>query len=52
MLGERKRPGHVSARNTETDLSADPDSALLAAAAAGDEKARRAYETLRQMKRE
>ncbi|WP_119274917.1 sigma-70 family RNA polymerase sigma factor [Taklimakanibacter deserti] len=39
MLGERKRPEDVSARNTETDLSADPDSALLAAAAAGDEKA-------------
>lgn len=39
MHGERKRPGDVSARNTETDLSADPDSALLAAAAAGDEKA-------------
>ena len=39
MLGERKRPGDVSARNTENDLSADPDSALLAAAAAGDEKA-------------
>jgi RNA polymerase sigma-70 factor (ECF subfamily) len=39
MHGERKRPGDVSARNTETDLSADPDSALLAAVAAGDEKA-------------
>jgi RNA polymerase sigma-70 factor (ECF subfamily) len=39
MLGEWKRPGDMSARNTETDPSADPDSALLAAAAAGDEKA-------------
>jgi RNA polymerase sigma-70 factor, ECF subfamily len=39
MLGERKRLGDVSARDSETDLSADPDSALLAAAAAGDEKA-------------
>lgn len=39
MLGERKRPEDVSARNTETDLSDDPDSALLAAASAGDERA-------------
>jgi RNA polymerase sigma-70 factor (ECF subfamily) len=39
MLGERKRPGDVSARNTETEPTADPDSALLAAAASGDEKA-------------
>jgi RNA polymerase sigma-70 factor (ECF subfamily) len=39
MLGERKRPGDVSARNTETDLSAGTDGALLAAAAAGDAKA-------------
>lgn len=39
MLGEGKRPGDVSARNTETEPTADPDSALLAAAAAGDEKA-------------
>ena len=39
MLGERKRPGEVSARNTETELPGDPDSVLLAAAAAGEEKA-------------
>src|SRR5690348_15182489 len=39
VLGERKRPEDVSARNTENDLSDDSDSALLAAAAAGDEKA-------------
>ena len=39
MPGERKRPEDVAARNTETDLSADPDSALLAAAAAGEQKA-------------
>src|SRR5262245_10780993 len=39
MPGERKRPGDVSAHNTETDLSGDPDSALLAALAAGEEKA-------------
>jgi RNA polymerase sigma-70 factor, ECF subfamily len=39
MPGERKRPEDVSARNTETDLSNDPDSALLAAAAGGDGKA-------------
>jgi RNA polymerase sigma-70 factor, ECF subfamily len=37
--GERKRPEEVSARNNETDLSGDPDSALLAAAAGGDGKA-------------
>lgn len=40
MWGEkRKRPEDVSANNSETDPSADPDSALLAAAAQGDEKA-------------
>jgi len=39
MPGERKRPEDVSARNTETDLSGDLDSALLAAAAAGEQKA-------------
>jgi RNA polymerase sigma-70 factor (ECF subfamily) len=39
MPGERKRPEDVAARNTETDLSDDPDSALLAAAAAGEQKA-------------
>jgi RNA polymerase sigma-70 factor (ECF subfamily) len=39
MPGERKRPEDVSARNTETDLPDDPDSALLAAAVAGDQKA-------------
>jgi RNA polymerase sigma-70 factor (ECF subfamily) len=39
MPGERKRPEDVSARNTETELSDDPDSPLLAAAAAGDETA-------------
>lgn len=37
--GERKRPGDVSGRITETDLSDDPDSTLLAEATAGDEKA-------------
>jgi RNA polymerase sigma-70 factor (ECF subfamily) len=37
--GERKRPEDVSARNNETDLSDDPDSALLTAAAGGDGKA-------------
>lgn len=37
--GERKRPGDVSGRTTETDLSDDPDSTLLAEATAGDEKA-------------
>ena len=39
MPGERKRPGDVSGRTTETDLSDDPDSTLLAEATAGDEKA-------------
>ena len=37
--GERKRPEDVSARNNETELSDDPDSALLTAAAGGDGKA-------------
>jgi RNA polymerase sigma-70 factor, ECF subfamily len=36
---ERKRPGDVSGRPTETDLSDDPDSTLLAEVTAGDEKA-------------
>ena len=39
MPGERKRPGDVSAPTTETALSDDPDSPLLAAAAAGDQGA-------------
>jgi RNA polymerase sigma-70 factor (ECF subfamily) len=39
MPVERKRPGDVSAANTETEPSGDPDSRLLAAAASGDQKA-------------